>query len=55
MAKEKMEFNFTEVFKEERMGFLWTIHSDTGSIQQNAVSWIETQSCNVLCIGILNK
>ena len=55
MAKEKMEFNFTEVFKEERMGFLSTIHSDTGSIQQNAVSWIQGQKPNVLRIAVGSK
>src|SRR3954452_13519003 len=55
MAKEKMEFNFTEIFKEERMGFLSTIHSDTGSVQQNAVSWIHGYKPNVLRIAVGSK
>ena len=55
MAKDKIEFDFTEIFKEERMGFLSTIHSDTGSIQQNAVSWIHGHKPNVLRIAVGSK
>ena len=55
MAKDKIEFDFTEVFKEERMGFLSTIHSETGSIQQNAVSWIHGHKPNVLRIAVGSK
>ena len=47
MANEKMEFDFTEIFKDERMGFLSTIHKESGAIQQNAVSWI--MATNLTC------
>ena len=30
MANEKIEFDFTEIFKDERIGFLSTIHKDSG-------------------------
>lgn len=55
MAKEKIEFDFTEIFEAERIGFLSTIHKETGSIQQNAVSWIKGYKPNVLRIAIGSK
>ena len=55
MANEKIEFDFTEIFKDERVGFLTTIHDETGAIQQNAVSWIHGYKPNVLRIAIGTK
>jgi Pyridoxamine 5'-phosphate oxidase len=55
MAQEKIEFDFTEIFKEERIGFLSTIHKETGAIQQNAVSWIHGYKPNVLRIAVGSK
>lgn len=55
MANEKIEFDFTEIFKDERIGFLSTIHAETGAIQQNAVSWIHGYKSNVLRIAVGTK
>jgi hypothetical protein len=55
MAKEKIEFDFTEIFKDERMGFLSTIHKETGAIQQNVVSWIHGHKPNVLRLAVGSK
>jgi hypothetical protein len=55
MANEKIEFNFTEIFKDERIGFLSTIHKDSGAIQQNAISWISGYKPNVLRIAVGSK
>ena len=52
MAKEKIEFDFTEIFKDERIGFLSTIHKESGAIQQNAVSWIHGHKPHVLRIAV---
>src|SRR3954452_19141716 len=55
MANEKVEFDFTEIFKDERIGFLSTIHKDSGAIQQNAISWIHGYKPNVLRIAVGSK
>ncbi len=55
MANEKIEFDFTEIFKDERMGFLSTVHAETGAVQQNAVSWIHGHKPNVLRIAVGSK
>jgi hypothetical protein len=55
MANEKIEFDFTEIFKDERIGFLSTIHKDSGAIQQNAISWISGYKPNVLRIAVGSK
>jgi Pyridoxamine 5'-phosphate oxidase len=55
MANEKIEFDFTEIFKDERIGFLSTIHKDSGAIQQNAVSWIHGHKLHVLRIAVGSK
>jgi hypothetical protein len=55
MANEKIEFDFTEIFKDERIGFLSTIHTDSGAIQQNAVSWIHGYKPHVLRIAVGSK
>jgi Pyridoxamine 5'-phosphate oxidase len=55
MVNEKVEFDFTEIFKDERIGFLSTIHKDSGAIQQNAISWIHGYKPNVLRIAVGSK
>lgn len=50
-----IQFDFTEIFAEERIGFLSTIHQDTGAIQQNAVSWIYAYQPNVLRVAVSTK
>ncbi len=55
MANEKIEFDFTEIFKDERIGFLSTVHTETGAIQQNVVSWIHGYKSNVLRIAVGTK
>jgi hypothetical protein len=55
MANEKIEFDFTEIFKDERIGFLSTIHKDSGAIQQNAVSWIYGYKPHMLRIAVGSK
>ena len=55
MANEKIEFDFTEIFKDERIGFLSTIHKGSGAIQQNAISWIQGYKPNVLRIAVGSK
>ena len=55
MANEKIEFDFTEIFKDERIGFLSTIHKESGAIQQNAVSWIHGYKPHVLRIAVGSK
>ena len=52
MAKEKIKFDFTEIFKDERIGFLSTIHKETGAIQQNVISWIHGHKPNVLRLAV---
>ncbi len=48
-------FDFTEIFSSERMAFLSTIHHETGTIQQNVVSWITGYKPHVLRIAVSAK
>lgn len=50
-----IQFDFTQIFAEERIGFLSTIHKDSGAIQQNAVSWIYGYQPNVLRVAVSTK
>lgn len=49
------EFDLTRIFADERLGFLSTIKKDTGTIQQNAVSWIYACRPNVLRVAVSSK
>lgn len=51
----KIQFDLTEIFSAERIGFLTTIHNETGAIQQNAVSWIYADKPNVLRVAVSTK
>ncbi|ALS20497.1 MULTISPECIES: pyridoxamine 5'-phosphate oxidase family protein [Paenibacillus] len=49
------EFDFTQIFADERLGFLSTIHKESGAIQKNAVSWIYGYKPKVLRVAVSTK
>jgi hypothetical protein len=54
MTKE-IQFDLTKIFERDHIGFLSTIHKDSGAIQQNVVSWIHPFKANVLRIAVAAK
>jgi hypothetical protein len=49
------EFDFTQIFIDERLGFLSTISKDSAEIQQNVVSWIYGYKPDTLRIAVSSK
>lgn len=49
------EFDFTQIFAKERIGFLSTIDKISGDIQLNAVSWIYAYQPKILRIAVSTK
>lgn len=48
-------FDFTEIFGSERLAFLSTIEKETGTIQQNVVSWISGIQPHVIRVAVSAK
>ncbi|MEB3100857.1 pyridoxamine 5'-phosphate oxidase family protein [Ferviditalea candida] len=49
------DFDFGQIFNEERIGLLTTYNKQSGKIHQNAVSWIKGASAHKLRIAVSTK